>query len=174
MSNPYAALCDSSEAESGSECDNGEEEYALVESVPKYHNSTTHEGGMKVKLDIVGDDDFPFVDEDISTTCKVISQIGKVYISIGCWIHCSLTNNITGENIHLLRLPQLKALRSALHPLVVEQQKKYAMDAQPTRDRNSDRNRKKRKLVDKEADDRLAMLEKNHINHVCGYLLQCN
>lgn len=66
----------------------------------------------------------------------------------------------------MLRLPQLKSLRTALHPLVVEQQKKYALDAQPTRDRS----RRKRKFVDKEAEERLAQMERNHINHVSNTL----
>lgn len=75
MSNPYAALCDSSEGESGSGNDHEPEERDVIE-ITNYYNSTSHEGGMKVQLDIGMNAEFPFTNEDISTTCKVISQIG--------------------------------------------------------------------------------------------------
>ena len=85
---------------------------------------------------------------------------------------CSVVK-ILGENPHLFKLPQLKSLRGALHPLIVEQMKNYAGSGGKS-DRNRGGNKRRRGNNGKaskgggaggdESEDELDRLEREYIN----------
>lgn len=93
---------------------------------------------------------------------------------------CLRVINAVATNINLFKLPQLKPLRAALHPLILEQMKNYDPQALPN-DKGSDRARRnrsnnKRKGGGSGADvyedlqklqkQKLASLEEEYINQV--------
>jgi hypothetical protein len=87
---------------------------------------------------------------------------------------CLRVVTAVGVNINLFKLPQLKPLRAALHPLIMEQMKNY-----DTKDKGNDRSKRNRNNKRKHAggDDvyedlqklqkqKLAALEEEYINQV--------
>ena len=77
-----------------------------------------------------------------------------------------------GNNIHLLKLPKLKPLRAALHPLIVEQMKNYGRDSSVDTSKEGRRRKRGGKQVSSMSDiikmqkEKLAQMEKDYINQV--------
>ena len=76
-----------------------------------------------------------------------------------------------GKNLNLFKLPALKPLRAALHPLIEEQMKNYSFSGD---DKGKGRKRKKRSHMDtgndlmQEQKKKLQALEEEYINQVIG------
>ena len=89
---------------------------------------------------------------------------------------CLRVINAVGANMSLFKLPQLKPLRAAIHPLVVEQMKNYDVTSQNERgnERATRRNRNKKRKggadvyedLQKLQKQKLASLEEEYINQV--------
>lgn len=89
---------------------------------------------------------------------------------------CLRVVNAVGANINLFKLPQLKPLRAALHPLILEQMKNY--DPQSVNEKGNDRSKRNRNNkrkgggpdvyedLQKLQKQKLASLEEEYINQV--------
>lgn len=119
--------------------------------------------------------DTGFSDADVEACIRVVTGLGmaaSVSLKECCLSRCTCTSYCnTGKNLNLFKLPALKPLRAALHPLIEEQMKNYAVK-QPG-DRSKSRGRKKRRLDGEGGGDlmeeqrrRLEALEEEYINQV--------
>ena len=108
--------------------------------------SKPHEGGMtyqrttQFKWGNTEPCDLGFSPEDLSACLRVV--------------------NALGSNIKLFKLPPLKPLRAALHPLIEEQMKNYTKNPKEIINKQS---RKRKKNLDEES--RVAEMEKEFINN---------
>lgn len=186
MSNKFASLkSDSSDPGSSSESDVEEIIVGVAPSFKQQHSDIPRQSGgtfverhdaiTGVSLGAGADPtQLGFDDVDVEAAIRVVTAVGK--------------------NMHLFKLPRLKQLRAALHPLIMEQSKNYdfknpegTSGAGEVGGGKSKRNRQgKRKAEDANVlgelqrlqKKKLVELEEEYINQVCLiprhlYTLKC-
>jgi hypothetical protein len=147
--NRFAALDSSGSLSSdGSENESRQSDALAEPSVDVIGVSNAQYGGSTVKRadPLLGSEwahgapDLGFSDADVEACLRVVNRLGN--------------------NINLFKLPNLKPLRAALHPLVIEQMKKYGVT--PPAQESAQMKSKKRRRVARA--DRVKDLEVEYIN----------
>ena len=149
--NKYSDLMDEESSNDGSliEDKKGEAEVDQVLEVNndhapklKFTDAQQFGGAVAFRIESMSDIEVTmgFNDEELRATLKVINKCG--------------------ENPHLFKLPMLKPLRAALHPLILEQMKKYGIDATETEKTSSNKRSRKRAKTSQNSNSCTSGLEK--------------
>jgi hypothetical protein len=166
MSNTFAALQDS---DSESDVSDVEMPAAPVRKKPKAKHAPPQSGGSFAERR----DPLTGVSMGNSTDANPL-EFDPLDVEA-----CLRVVTAVGANINLFKLPQLKPLRAALHPLILEQMKNY--DPQSLNEKGSDRSKRNRNSkrkggggsgpdvyedLQKLQKQKLATLEEEYINQV--------